>query len=112
LKLLEYDKHIALKILLPGALDYFSQPFDRENTPGGCTGFHSPACFGFVKITVALFEMKEEDAQATDFHSNIVVTWAAKGRHEGGDEDIVKYECKNIRPIPSISLVLTSRTGK
>ena len=69
LKLLDgYDKHISSKVVLCVRAE--EQPFDREDTPRGFSGFHSAAYFGCVDITVALFEASKGDVQATDFRGN------------------------------------------
>ena len=84
LKLLDgYDKHISSKMMLLRSVRAEEQPFDREDTPRGFTGLHGAAYFGCVEIIVALLEMNNVDMQATDFHGNTAIAWAARRGHEG-----------------------------
>ena len=63
LKLLDgYDKHISSKVVLLRAVRAVEQPFDREDTSRGFSGFHGAAYFGCVDITVTLLEASKGDA--------------------------------------------------
>ena len=84
LRLLDkYDKHISSKILLLRGMPFWYQPFDRKGTPRGFTGLHGAAYLGYVEITVALLEADKWDVQATDFHGNTAIAWAARRGQEG-----------------------------
>ena len=81
LKLLdEYDQHISSKMLLLRKMDFWDRPFYREESPKGFTGLHGAAYLGCTEIIVALLRMKKWDVQATDFHGNTALTWAARRR--------------------------------
>ena len=83
LKLLDgYDKHISSKILLLCEIDIRGRPFDLQDTPKGFTGLHGAAYLGCVGIMVALLETNQWDVQATDFHGNTAIIWAARKGHE------------------------------
>ena len=83
LKLLDgFDKHISSKILLLDGVRAEEQPFDKDDTPGGFTGLHGAAYFGCVEIAVALLETNKGDVEATDFHGNRAVAWAAQRGNE------------------------------
>ena len=97
LKLLDgYDKHISSKILLLRGTDIRDRPFDRQGTPRGFTGLHSAAYLGCVEIVVALLETNQWDVQATDFHGNTAIIWAARRGHEGVVQ--VLLERKDVNP--------------
>jgi len=86
LKLLDgYEKHISLKILLLHGVNIWDWLFYPKNSLKGFTGLHCAAYFGCVEITAALLETStgKWDVQATDFHGNTALTWAAKRGHEG-----------------------------
>ena len=84
LKLLDgYDRHISSKMLLLRGMKSRSRPFDSEGIPTGFTGLHGAAYFGYVEIIVALLEINKWDVQATDFHGNTAISWAARKGHEG-----------------------------
>ena len=84
LKLLDgYDKHISSKTMLLHSTRAEEQPFDQDHTPRGFTGLHCAAYFGYVEIIVALLETNKWDVQATDFHGNTAISWAARRGHEG-----------------------------
>jgi len=83
LKLLDgFDKHISSKILLLDGVRSEERPFDGDDTPGGFTGLHGAAYFGCVEIAVALLETNKGDVEATDFHGNRAVAWAAQRGNE------------------------------
>ena len=97
LKLLDgYEKHISSKILLLRGMDFRDRPFDLQDTPKGFTGLHGAAYLGYVEIIVALLETNKWDVQATDFHGNTAISWAARRGHEG----VVKVllERSNVNP--------------
>ena len=78
-----YDKHISSKIVLLRGMRDEEQPFDREDIPRGFTGLHGAAYFGCAKIIVALLETRKGDVEASDFHGNTAISWAARRGHEG-----------------------------
>ena len=83
LKLLgAYDKHISSKMLLLGSMGAKEQPLDPEDIPRGFTGLHGAAYLGYTEIIIALLEANLPDVQATDFHGNTAIAWAAKRGHE------------------------------
>ena len=96
LKLLDgCDKHISSKILLLRGLDSWDWPFDRKDTPRGFTGLHGAAYLGYAEIIVALLETNKWDVQATDFHGNTAVAWAARRGHEGAVRELLQRSDAN-----------------
>ena len=57
--------------------------FYPKNSLTGFTGLHCAAYFGCVEIMAALLGTSKWDVQATDYHGNTALTWAAKQGHEG-----------------------------
>jgi len=78
-----YDEHISSKILLLHVMDRCDWPLDEEGSPRGFSGLHGAAYFGCEEITVAFLEMGKRDVQATDFHGNTAIAWAARRGHSG-----------------------------
>jgi len=78
-----FDQHISSKMLLLHRLYPWVRPFDLEDIPRGFTGLHCAGYFGCMEITVALLEMGRWDTQATDYHGNTAIAWAARRGHEG-----------------------------
>jgi len=77
-----YEKHISSKMVLLRGMRAEEQPLDRGDTPKGFTGLHGAAYFGCLEITLALLEANTSDVQATDFHGNTAISWAARRGHE------------------------------
>ena len=77
-----YEKHISSKMMLLRGMRAEEQPLDRGDTPKGFTGLHGAAYFGCLEITLALLEVNTSDVQATDFHGNTAISWAARRGHE------------------------------
>ena len=83
LKLLDgYDKHISSEILLSRRMDIRGRHFDPEYTPRGFIGLHGAAYLRYEEIVVTLLETNQLDVQATDFHGNTAIIWAAREGHE------------------------------
>ena len=85
-----YDQHISSKILLLRGMNFLDRPFDREDIPRGFTGLHGAAYLGYEEIIVASLETNKWDVQATDFHGNTAIAWAARRGHEGAVRVLLK----------------------
>ena len=88
LKLLNrFDEHISARLLLfhYNQHAFWERPWQVRG-PRGFTGLHAAAALGIVEVVAAVLEMKEWNANATDYMGGTALTWAARG----GQEEVVK----------------------
>jgi len=84
LKLLDgYDQHISSRLYTCMKWTLGTDFFYYLGDNPGFVGRYDAAYFGCAEITVALLKLEEWDTEATDFHGNTALTWAARRGREG-----------------------------